>query len=174
MESKMNHRSFLLELLAGTDFHPKKFPLPDIVMIQASGNDGGRCRRLWSEVGRGFWSERADWNLARWSGHLSLGNIWFGIAMQRGEDFGFFELARDGEVAKIEGFGLLPAWRGRGCGGGLLSAATQRAFELGARRIWLHTATDDHPNALPNYQKRGYRTYHEAPLKNPIKQDNAA
>jgi hypothetical protein len=26
--------------------------------------------------------------------------------------------------------------------------------------VWLHTSTLDHPNALPNYQKRGFRPYH--------------
>ncbi|NIH86822.1 hypothetical protein [Amycolatopsis granulosa] len=28
------------------------------------------------------------------------------------------------------------------------------------RRIWLHTSNLDHPHALPNYHRRGFRTAH--------------
>jgi ribosomal protein S18 acetylase RimI-like enzyme len=70
--------------------------------------------------------------------------------------------------AKIQGFGLLPEHRGRGLGRDLLTAATERAFELGVEKVWLHTATDDHPNALPNYLAGGYRIVKERELKNPI------
>jgi hypothetical protein len=27
------------------------------------------------------------------------------------------------------------------------------------RRVWLHTSSLDHPNALGNYQRRGFRPY---------------
>jgi hypothetical protein len=49
-----------------------------------------------------------------------------------------------------------------------LSAATQQAFATAAKRVGLHTATDDHPNATPNYQARGYRVCKERELKNPM------
>jgi hypothetical protein len=26
-------------------------------------------------------------------------------------------------------------------------------------RVWLHTSTVDHPRALPNYHRRGFRTF---------------
>ncbi|MEU9080097.1 GNAT family N-acetyltransferase [Kitasatospora sp. NPDC048538] len=70
----------------------------------------------------------------------------------------------DGEV-EITTFGLLPAMVGRGLGGYALTLALRQAWAtspLGggpARRIWLHTDSDDHPNALPNYHKRGLRTF---------------
>jgi hypothetical protein len=28
------------------------------------------------------------------------------------------------------------------------------------RRVWLHTSSLDHPNALPNYRSRGFRPFH--------------
>jgi GNAT superfamily N-acetyltransferase len=164
----MNHRSYLLELMSGSDFHPKAFSEPDILIFQATATDADICSRLWRTVGQGFWTERQNWALERWHSHLGKAAVSFWIARKLTEEIGFFELTRDGENFKLEGFGLLPQWRSKGLGGGLLSAATQQAFDIGAARIWLHTATDDHPNALPNYQKRGYRIYHEDALKNPI------
>lgn len=164
----MNHRSYLLELNSREDFLAKNFPGPGIAILQAKADEAERCRRLWSEVGRGFWREREEWPGAEWMRYLADPRVSFWIATHGVEDIGFFELTAVGDVSKIEGFGLLPAWRNHGLGGGLLSAATQCAFDRGARRIWLHTATDDHPHALPNYKKRGYRIYHEDALENPM------
>ena len=164
----MRHRSYLLELPSKSDFRPKTFPDSAILAVRASASDAGLCRHLWIEVGRGFWNERADWTSERWRTHLTEEAVSFWIARTATEEVGFFELARDNENMKIEGLGLLPLWRNRGLGGGLLSVATKRAFDDGATRIWLHTATDDHPNALPNYRKRGYRIYQEEELKHPF------
>src|SRR5580692_4603264 len=156
----MRPHSFLLELASKEDFLPKAFPEPGIFVVQAGTSEAELCRCLWVAVGRGFWKEREDWTLEQWRTYLSNEAISFWIARKDTRELGFFELARDKADIKIEGLGLLPQWRNRGLGGGLLSAATQQAFDDGAKRIWLHTATDDHPNALPNYRKRGYRVYH--------------
>ena len=164
----MKHRSYLLELQSKSDFRPKKFPETAISVGRASTSDADLCRHLWIKVGRGFWNERADWTAERWRTYLTEKAISFWIVRMAIEEIGFFELARDDENMKIEGLGLLPLWRNRGLGGGLLSAATKQAFDCGASRIWLHTATDDHPNALPNYRKRGYRIYQEEELRHPL------
>ena len=42
----------------------------------------------------------------------------------------------------------------------LLTAAVERAWSSGTERVWLHTNTLDHPAALPNYLKRGFRAFH--------------
>jgi len=62
---------------------------------------------------------------------------------------------------EIETFGLLPELVGKGLGGHALTLAIQQAWELtpDARRVWLHTSTLDHPHALPNYHRRGFRTF---------------
>ena len=165
---EMNHRSYLLELTLASEFCPKAFPDSGILIVQASASDVDLCKRLWNEVGQGFWTERQDWASERWCAHLNERVVSFWIAKKDTEELGFFELRRNCDDVKIEGFGLLRKWRSRGLGGGLLSAATQKAFDCGVKRIWLHTATDDHPNALPNYTKRGYRIYHEDMLNNPM------
>jgi ribosomal protein S18 acetylase RimI-like enzyme len=167
----VNQRSYWLELCSPAEFRPAAFPIEGVTLAQLRGSDWARARALWAEVGRGFWSERAEWTPARWQSHLDDPNTWFGAALLGPDEIGFFELTRAGDELKLEGFGLLPAWRGRGLGAGLLSEATRQAFALGARRIWLHTATDDHPHALPNYRARGYRVYREEPLAHPLRDE---
>ena len=57
----------------------------------------------------------------------------------------------------------MPEFVGRGFGGHLLTLAAGLAWAAehpdgtATRRVWLHTSSSDHPNALPNYQARGFR-----------------
>jgi len=70
---------------------------------------------------------------------------------------GFFELQRHpDENVEIVYFGLTKYVFGRGFGKHLLTCAATKAWELGARRVWLHTCTLDSPAALPNYLARGF------------------
>jgi GNAT superfamily N-acetyltransferase len=66
-----------------------------------------------------------------------------------------------GDEVEIETFGLVPEFVGRRLGGYALTLAVQRAWELtpAVARIWLHTSSADHPSALPNYHRRGLRTF---------------
>src|SRR3954452_9020578 len=70
-----------------------------------------------------------------------------------------FEPQAGGDV-EITTFGLLPEFVGKGLGGYALTLVVADAWALpGARRVWLHTSTLDHPNALPNYLRRGFRSF---------------
>ncbi len=64
-------------------------------------------------------------------------------------------------------FGLVPEFVGKGFGGYSLTLATKSAWnvehgnaEHGAtRRVWLHTSSRDHPHAMGNYLRRGFRPF---------------
>ena len=58
-------------------------------------------------------------------------------------------------------FGLLPQFVGAGLGSHLLTCTVERAWGMGARRVWVHTCTLDHPQALANYYARGFRLFKE-------------
>ncbi|MEU5882710.1 GNAT family N-acetyltransferase [Spirillospora sp. NPDC047279] len=63
-----------------------------------------------------------------------------------------------GDEVEIGTFGLLPEYVGKGLGGYALTLGVEKAWET-ASRVWLHTSTFDHPNALRNYHRRGFTTY---------------
>jgi ribosomal protein S18 acetylase RimI-like enzyme len=163
----MDHRSFTLECTPDS-FRVRAPGACGLVATRATAGDAARCGRLWRDVGAGFWTERARWRPDRWRTHLERPDVTFWIATASGADVGCFELTRMATGTKIEGFGLLPPHRGRGLGRALLTAATAEALASGAPRVWLHTATDDHPHALPNYLAGGYRVVRERPLRNPM------
>ena len=66
----------------------------------------------------------------------------------------------DAEV-EVKTFGLVPESTGKGLGGYALTLAVRQGWDLlpGTRRVWLHTSSADNPNALPNYHRRGFRTF---------------
>jgi GNAT superfamily N-acetyltransferase len=72
---------------------------------------------------------------------------------------GYIELMREGDSTEIAYFGLRPAFIGQGLGKHLLSAGIARAWDEGARRVWVHTCNLDGPHALDNYRKRGFTIY---------------
>ena len=53
---------------------------------------------------------------------------------------------------------------GKGYGGFLLSKALTIGFQK-ASRIWVHTCSLDHPNAIKNYKSRGMRIFKTEILK---------
>jgi GNAT superfamily N-acetyltransferase len=167
----MTHRNYYLELCSRGDFRPKPFPESGFSILTAKDGDAERCEFLWKEVGKGFWTERSEWSCAKWIDYLRRDDVAFWLLASGNDDVGFFELTKDSHEVKIEGIGLLPTYRGEGIGGALLSFATEQAYAWHAHRIWLNTATDDHPNALPNYLKRGYQIYRQEELLNPMQID---
>ena len=76
---------------------------------------------------------------------------------------GYAELDRaksgEGEI-ELAYFGLMPEFIGKGLGKYLLNWIIKKAWEYNPERLWLHTCELDHPAALPNYLKAGFKIYH--------------
>ena len=120
-------------------------------------------RFLYAEVGRAFrWTDRLSWTDEQVLHHLSDPRTSIWLMSWEDTPAGYFELCQheDGSV-EIAYFGLLPDFMGRGWGKYLLSQAALAAWGLQPMRIWLHTCTLDHPAALPNYLKRGFKVVRE-------------
>ncbi|MCM2576895.1 GNAT family N-acetyltransferase [Streptomyces meridianus] len=126
-------------------------------------------RFLYTAVGGDVrWTDRLGWPYTRWQEFLERPGTETWVAYDRGTPAGYIELdAQPGGVVEISYFGLLPAFRGRGIGGLLLSTGTARAWDLADRwegratttRVWVHTCSKDGPYALDNYRRRGFRIF---------------
>lgn len=80
-----------------------------------------------------------------------------------GRDEGLLELDRrvPGEI-ELAFFGLTPKLVGRGAGRWLMARALDLAWGQAPRRLWVHTCSLDHPQALAFYVRSGFRPYHRA------------
>lgn len=120
-------------------------------------------RYLYAEVGRAYhWRDRLSWSDQEVRSHLADPDVSLWLLSSRAAPAGYFELRRHhDDSVEVAYFGLLPEFLGRGWGGHLLTLAVRAAWDLGPERVWLHTCTLDHPAALPNYLKRGFRPVRE-------------
>jgi GNAT superfamily N-acetyltransferase len=116
-------------------------------------------RFLYTEVGRKYhWFDRLPWTDEQIQQYLGDSAVALYVMWIHGAPAGYFELrAGHDHAVEIVYFGLLDSFTGRGLGGYMLGEAVRIAWAQGASRVWLHTNTLDHPAALPNYLKRGFR-----------------
>ena len=111
-------------------------------------------RELYDRVGRPWlWYERRLLSDDALSSLLSTPGHELHIARHGGDLVGYFELQDD----EIVFFGLTLGYIGKRIGPWLLDRAIERTLERGARRVVLNTNTIDHPGALGNYRKAGFR-----------------
>jgi GNAT superfamily N-acetyltransferase len=116
------------------------------------------------------WGGRETWGESEWTDLVSQSGYEMGLASINGAPAGYFELlAGEGNV-QVRSMGLIPNYIGQGYGGALLNATTDRAWEMGAGRVWLRTCSQDHPHAKDNYISRGFTVTRttEGPTNDPI------
>jgi ribosomal protein S18 acetylase RimI-like enzyme len=152
-----------LEMTSLAQLRPAPPPVPAPRLGRVGECPASFFRYLYAEVGRAFhWTDRLGWDDATVRAYLDdpATSLW--LLSWEGAPAGYFELRGPGDGAvEIAYFGLLPEYFGRGWGGHLLTRAVESAWGLGPSRVWLHTCTLDHPAALPNYLRRGFRRVRE-------------
>jgi GNAT superfamily N-acetyltransferase len=116
--------------------------------------------RIWTPLASGG---RIAWSDAQWEEELSRPHVRAWLARVGGEVAGFVELEAEpnGDVGIIV-FGLVPEFVGKGFGGAFLTLATEMAWKVisrggPTRRVLVQTSSGDHPHALANYERRGFR-----------------
>ena len=117
---------------------------------------------FYKQVGKKHrWIDRLSWSDKKWINYISNKNLETYIISESKELAGFFELLYNPELkeTEISYFGLLEEYIGKGIGGYALSVAIKKSFEKNIKRVWLHTCTLDHPNALKNYIARGMTVF---------------
>ena len=83
------------------------------------------------------------------------------ILKDKNEIAGYFEhlFNKDSKETEIVYFGILDEYFGQKLGGYLLSEAIELSFSMGSLRVWVHTCSLDHKNALANYLSRGMKIF---------------
>ena len=117
---------------------------------------------FYKQVGKNHrWIDRLSWTDEKWINFISNQNLETYIISVSKNLAGFFELLHNPELkeTEISYFGLLEDYIGKGIGGYALSEAIKKSFEKDIKRVWLHTCTLDHPNALKNYIARGMTVF---------------
>ena len=107
------------------------------------------------------WVDRLIWTDNQWIDYVSSKNVKTYIFKKKNDLAGFFELIFYEEKKEIEiaYFGLLEEFQNKNLGSFLLSEAIKKSFLNNINRVWLHTCSLDHENALNNYVARGMKIF---------------
>ena len=113
------------------------------------------------------WIDRLVWTETQWIDYVSSEKVKTYIFKFKNDLAGFFELISHIEKKEVEiaYFGLLKEYQNKKLGSYLLSQAIQTSFKGSIDRVWVHTCSQDHKNALNNYIARGMKIFKTETIK---------
>ena len=141
-EVKEISENYSVELLCPTNFQLNKF--------------------FYKNVGKKYkWVDRLIWTETQWIDYVSSKKVKTYIFKNKNDLAGFFELISHVEKKEIEiaYFGLLEEFQNKKLGSYLLTRAIKISFTDNVKRVWVHTCSLDHKNALNNYIARGMKIF---------------
>ena len=141
-ESEQPSEDYTVDLIEPTDFQLNKF--------------------FYKNIGKKHkWIDRLIWTEEQWIKYVSNKNVKTFVLKNKKDLVGFFELIIHTEKKEVEiaYFGILEEYQNKKLGSFLLSDAIKKSFQENVARVWLHTCSLDHKNALNNYLSRGMKIF---------------
>jgi len=154
-------RSFL-EINSIKKLNISKSPGPNFKIRQVNPPDFQINKFFYKQIGRKHrWIDRLAWGDKKWIEYVENYRVKTFVLKDNNNLAGFYETIRDidNDCSEIAYFGILEEYFGKKCGGYLLSEAIRKLFEDGNSRVWLHTCSLDHENAIKNYLARGMQVF---------------
>ena len=107
------------------------------------------------------WVDRLVWTEKKWNDYVSNQNVKTYVLKDVDNFAGYFELNLHPEKDEVEiaYLGLLEEYQNKKLGSYLLSKAIKNSFLYNPKRVWVHTCSLDHKNALNNYIARGMKIF---------------
>ncbi len=148
-----------LEILSIKDLKESPKPKINYSINKVNQKDFQLNKFLYTQIGKKYqWIDRLVWADQKWISYISNENLSTFVLKYNEDLAGYCELLfhREKEEAEIAYFGLLEEYYGKKLGGYLLTEVLKNSFlSLKVKRIWCHTCSLDHKNALKNYLSRG-------------------
>ena len=151
-----------LEIKSLNQLSEIKKPGDNYSLNQVLPNDFQLNKFFYKQIGKyHHWTDRLVWTDKNWIEYISNPNLFTFVLKKNGDIAGFFELIYHQNKLEIEiaYFGLLKEYLGKKLGGYMLSEAIKKSFSYNVKRVWAHTCSLDHINALKNYISRGMEIY---------------
>ena len=151
-----------LEIKSLEDFKEVEAPSQYSFVELLNPKDFQLNKFFYKNVGKNHrWIDRLIWTDLNWIEYVSNKKLFTYVLKEKNEIAGYYELLfyENNKEAEIAYFGILEEYLGKKLGGYLLSEAIKNSFNQGAKRVWVHTCSLDHENALKNYLARGMKVF---------------
>ena len=153
-----------LEIYSLQDLKEVKKPSEDYSVDLINPIDFQLNKFFYKNIGKKHkWIDRLIWTEEQWIKYVSNVNVKSFVLKNKTDLVGFFELIfhYEKKETEIAYFGILEEYQNKKLGSFLLSDAIKRSFRGDVDRVWLHTCSLDHKNALNNYLSRGMKIFKE-------------
>ena len=157
-----------LEISDLKHLNPQKKPNKNCYVSKIDPPDFQLNKFLYKQIGKKYrWIDRLVWEDNKWIKFVESPDVRTFILKDNNNMAGYYETIHDSvkNHSEIAYFGILQEYIGKKCGGFLLSEAILKLFDEGVERIWLHTCSLDHKNALKNYLSRGMKIFKSESIK---------
>jgi ribosomal protein S18 acetylase RimI-like enzyme len=154
-------RSYL-EINSLKDLQESEKPSDDYIVNLIEPTDFQLNKFFYKNIGKKHkWIDRLIWSEEQWIKYVSSKNVKTFVLKNNKDLVGFFELIIHFEKKEVEiaYFGILEEYQNKKLGSFLLSDAIKKSFHENVERVWLHTCSLDHKNALNNYLSRGMKIF---------------
>ena len=151
-----------LDIKSLSELKHKKKPNNKYIVKKISPEDFQLNKFFYKQIGINHqWNERLVWDDKKWIDYVSNSSVFTFVLKDNENIAGFFELVhhKDKSEVEIAYFGLLKNYMDKKLGGYMLTEAIKISFSYHANRVWVHTCSLDHKNALKNYLSRGMKIY---------------
>ena len=136
--------------------------LPDFIIELIQPDDFKLNKFFYKNIGKSHhWVDRLIWTDKQWMNYTSDRSVKTFVLKKKDDLAGYFELIihKDKKVVEIAYLGLLEEYHNQKLGSFLLSSAIRNSFKEKTNRVWVHTCSLDHKNALKNYLSRGMKIF---------------
>ena len=160
-------RSYL-EINSLEDLQGSEQPSEDYTVDLIQPTDFQLNKFFYKNIGKKHkWIDRLIWTEEQWIKYVSNKNVKTFVLKNKKDLVGFFELIIHSQKQEVEiaYFGILEEYQNKKLGSYLLSEAIKKSFRENVVRVWVHTCSLDHKNALNNYISRGMKVYKTEILK---------
>ena len=159
--SKKVERNYL-EIISLMDLNYPNIFLNDQSIKLSETKDFQLNKFFYKNVGKKHqWIDRLIWTEKKWIEYTSNEKVKTYILKKNEELAGYFELIinKNNNEVEIAYLGLLEEYHNQKLGSYLLSLAIKKSFTFNPKRVWVHTCSLDHKNALNNYIARGMKIF---------------
>jgi ribosomal protein S18 acetylase RimI-like enzyme len=153
---------FYLHLLSVTDLNKSNCKELNLEVQLEKKPTIDLCKFFYKEVGKNFfWRDRLKWSDQDWLDYINSDFFKLYVLKHNNKLAGYYELLYEPKTNSMEipYFGIFKEFYGKKIGGYLLTEALSTSFKQKITKVWVHTCTLDHPNALKNYLARGMKIF---------------
>ena len=157
-----------LEIISLNDLKEVNKPSKDYSLSLINPIDFQLNKFFYKNIGKKHkWVDRLIWDKQTWIDYVSSEKVRTYVLKNKDDFVGFFELIFHFEKKEVEiaYFGILEEYQNKKLGSFLLSEAIKKSFDSNIMRVWLHTCSLDHKNALNNYISRGMKIFKSETVK---------